>query len=217
MSNFCYHYQNLLQFTKITTRIHVFWPCLKLHNWCFWSNSTLLSFCAPYRCKHKCLWGICFYSDMEHRHGRQARRSFCSQYRCKTNYPKKIRADGKCSHKLHKTGRKASIEATINDKSFLTTSPTTFVQRQKSKFPPYVNFFRVFATFTRQICSKESKNFQFIWRKTRLVTLLSALSLMYSVTNITFLCVHLFRFGLLSYSFGYIWKVVHFWVTCLFG
>ena len=87
VSNFCYHYQNLLQFTKITTRIHVFWPCLKLHNWCFWSNSTLLSFCAPYRCKHKCLWGICIYSDMEHIHGRQARRSFCSRYRCKYNYP----------------------------------------------------------------------------------------------------------------------------------
>ena len=88
VSNFCYHHQNLLQFTKITTRIHVFWPCLKLHNWCFWSNSTLLSFCAPYRCKHKCLWGICCYSDMEHIHGRQARRSFCSRYRCKHKSPK---------------------------------------------------------------------------------------------------------------------------------
>ena len=87
VSNFCYHHQNLLQFTKIPTRIHVFWPCLKLHNWCFWSNSTLLSFCAPYRCKHKCLWGICIYSDMEHIHGRQARRSFCSRYRCKYNSP----------------------------------------------------------------------------------------------------------------------------------
>ena len=147
---------------------------------------------------------------MEHIQGRQARRSFCSQYRCKTNYPKKIRADGKCSHKLHKTGRKASIEATINDKSFLTTSPTTFVQRQKSKFPPYVNFFRVFATFTRQICSKKSKILQFIWRKRRLVTLLSALSLMYSVTKNSFLCDHQFRFWLLLYSFDYIWKLVHF-------
>ena len=87
VSNFCYHHQNLLQFTKIITRIHVFWPCLKLHNWCFWSNSTLLSFCAPYRCKHKCLRGICFYSNMEHRHGRQARRLFCSRYRCKYNSP----------------------------------------------------------------------------------------------------------------------------------
>ena len=64
---------------------------MKLHNWCFWSNSTLLSFCAPYRCKHKCLRGICFYSNMEHRHGRQARRSFCSPYRCKTNYLLKSR------------------------------------------------------------------------------------------------------------------------------
>ena len=92
VSNFCYHHQNLLRFTKITTRIHAFWPCLKLHNWCFWSNSTLMSFCSPYRCKHKCLWGICFYSDMEHRHGRQARRSFCSPYRCKTNYPLRYNA-----------------------------------------------------------------------------------------------------------------------------
>ena len=91
-----------------------------------------------------------------------------------------------------------------------TTNPTTFVQRQKSRFPPYVNFFRAFPTFTRQICSKKSKMLQFIWRKRRLVTLLSALSLMYSVTNISFLCVHQFRFGLLSYNFGYIWKVVHF-------
>ena len=88
MSNFCYHHQNLLQFNKITTpRIHVFWPCLKLQNWCFWSNSTLLSFCAPYRCKHECLWGICIYSNMEHIHERQARRSFCSRYRCKYNSP----------------------------------------------------------------------------------------------------------------------------------
>ena len=92
LSNFCYHHQNLLHSKKLslltlTTRIHAFWPCLKLHNWYFWSTSTLLSFCAPYRCKHKCLWGICCYSDMEHIHGRQARRSFCSRYRCKHNSP----------------------------------------------------------------------------------------------------------------------------------
>ena len=92
VSNFCYQHQNLshskkLSLPKLTTRIHAFWPCLKLHNWCFWSTSTLLSFCAPYRCKHKCLWGICCYSDMEHIHGRQARRSFCSRYRCKHNSP----------------------------------------------------------------------------------------------------------------------------------
>ena len=87
VSNFCYHHQNLLQFTKVTTRLHVFRPCLKLHKWCFWSNSTLPSFCAPYRCKHKCLWGICIYSNMEHIHGRQARRLFCSPYRCKYNSP----------------------------------------------------------------------------------------------------------------------------------
>lgn len=91
-----------------------------------------------------------------------------------------------------------------------TTSLTTFVQRQKSRFPPYVKFSRVFATFTRQVCSKESKILQFICRKRRLVTLLSALSLIYSVTNISFLCAHSFRFWLLSYKFGYIWKLVDF-------
>ena len=103
VSNFCYHYQNLLQFTKITTRIHVFWPCLKLHNWCFWSNSTLLSFCAPYRCKYKYLWGIYIHSDMEHIHGRQARISFCSQYRCKYNLKKSV----KCQRNYWKSSIKS--------------------------------------------------------------------------------------------------------------
>ena len=36
--------------------------------------------CAPYRCKYKCLWEICFYSDMEHK---SMQWQLCSPYRCK--------------------------------------------------------------------------------------------------------------------------------------
>ena len=41
LSNFCCPHQNLLHskklsLTKLTTRIHAFWPYLKLHNRCFW-------------------------------------------------------------------------------------------------------------------------------------------------------------------------------------
>ena len=37
-----------------------------------WSTNQIivmgkLLFCSPYRCKYKCLWGICFYSNMKHK------------------------------------------------------------------------------------------------------------------------------------------------------
>ena len=86
VTNFCYHHiiicyksKKSISLPKLTTRIHAFWPCLKLHYWCFKSTSKLLSFCAPYSCKHKCLWVVCCYSGMQHIYGRHARRSAIPQ------------------------------------------------------------------------------------------------------------------------------------------